>query len=84
MATQATLIIENFIVILVMKQIMIILNHISLNNGVRVHTGIKYYRITWKGLNLKIIIMLQWAKDSAEKQAGHFFDSRIKQISEFI
>ena len=49
------------------------------HNGVRVHTGIKYYRITGKTEN-KDYYNLQWAKDSAEKQAGHFFDCRTKQI----
>ena len=49
------------------------------SNGVRVHTGIKYYRITGKDCE-KDYYNLQWAKDSAEKQAGHFFDSRTNQI----
>ena len=49
------------------------------HNGVRVHTGIKYYRITGKTEN-KDYYNIQWAKDSAEKQAGHFFDSRTAQI----
>ena len=49
------------------------------SNGVRVHTGIKYYRITGKDCE-KDYYDLQWAKDSAEKQAGHFFDSRTAQI----
>ncbi|MBR3720470.1 MAG: DUF1957 domain-containing protein [Clostridia bacterium] len=49
------------------------------HNGVRVHTGIKYYRITGKTEN-KDYYNIQWAKDSAEKQAGHFFDCRTKQI----
>jgi len=49
------------------------------HNGVRVNTGIKYHRITSKG-EFKDYYNLQWAKDSAEKQAGHFFDSRVKQI----
>ncbi len=50
-------------------------------NGVRVNTGIKYYRITSKS-DFKDYYNLQWAKDSAEKQAGHFFDSRVNQINE--
>ena len=50
-------------------------------NGVRVNTGIKYHRITSKG-NFKDYYNLQWAKDSAERQAGHFFDSRVNQINE--
>ena len=49
------------------------------NNGVRVHTGIKYYRITGKTEN-KDYYNIQWAQDSAEKQAGHFFASRTSQI----
>ncbi len=49
------------------------------SNGTRVHTGIKYYRITGKDCP-KDYYNLQWAQDSAEKQAGHFFDSRVKQI----
>lgn len=50
------------------------------SNGARVHTGIKYYRITGK-TESKEYYNLQWAKDSAEKQAGHFLDSRISQIN---
>lgn len=50
------------------------------HNGVRVHTGIKYHRITGKDSE-KDIYHLQWAKDSAERQAGHFLDSRKKQIN---
>lgn len=49
------------------------------HNGVRVHTGIKYHRITGKTDN-KDIYDIQWAKDSAEKQAGHFLSSRTEQI----
>ena len=49
------------------------------HNGVRVHTGIKYHRITGKTDN-KDIYDIQWAKDSAERQAGHFLDSRNAQI----
>lgn len=40
-------------------------------NGVRVNTGIKYHRITSKG-EFKDYYNLQWAKDSAEKQARSF------------
>ena len=50
------------------------------HNGVRVHTGIKYYRITGK-TDFKDYYNIQWAKDSAEKQAGHFLDSRTNQIN---
>ncbi len=49
------------------------------HNGVRVHTGIKYHRITGKTDN-KDIYDIGWAKDSAEKQAGHFLNSRTSQI----
>ena len=49
------------------------------HNGVRVHTGIKYHRITGKTDN-KDIYDIQWAKDSAENQAGHFLNSRTSQI----
>ena len=51
------------------------------NNGARVDTGIKYYRITGK-TELKDYYDIQWAKDSVEKQAGHFLDCRTKQIEE--
>ena len=49
------------------------------HNGVRVHTGIKYHRITGD-TNDKDIYDVQWAKDSAERQAGHFLNSRTEQI----
>ena len=49
------------------------------HDGVRVNTGIKYHRITGKTDN-KDIYNIQWAKDSAEMQAGHFLDSRTAQI----
>ena len=49
------------------------------HNGVRVHTGLKYYRITSKNDN-KDYYNVRWAMDSAEKQAGHFLDCRVKQI----
>ena len=52
-------------------------------NGARVHTGIKYYRITGK-TEEKDYYEPQWAMDSAEMQAGHFYDSRTKQIRIFI
>ena len=50
------------------------------SNGARVNTGIKYYRITGKTEN-KDYYNVQWAHDSAEKQAGHFFDCRTAQIN---
>lgn len=49
------------------------------HNGVRVHTGIKYHRITGDTDN-KDIYDIQWAKDSAERQAVHFLNSRTEQI----
>ena len=49
------------------------------HDGVRVNTGIKYYRITGKS-GFKDYYNIQWAKDSVHKQAGHFFDSRNAQI----
>lgn len=51
------------------------------HNGVRVHTGIKYHRITGKTEH-KDYYDPQWAMDSVYKQAGHFFDCRQKQINE--
>jgi 1,4-alpha-glucan branching enzyme len=48
-------------------------------NGARVNTGIKYYRITGKDCS-KDYYDVQWAKDTAEKQAGHFMDCRTSQI----
>ncbi len=50
-------------------------------NGARVHTGIKYYRITSKDDN-KDYYNPVWAMDSAEMQAGHFLDCRVQQIDE--
>ena len=49
------------------------------HNGVRVHTGIKYHRITGD-TNDKDIYDIRWAQDSAEMQAGHFLNSRTTQI----
>ncbi len=49
------------------------------SNGARVHTGIKYYRITSKN-GEKDYYNPRWAMDTAEKQAGHFLDSRTAQI----
>ena len=50
------------------------------SNGVRVHTGIKYYRITSKS-DFKDYYNPRWAMDTAERQAGHFLDSRVNQIN---
>lgn len=49
-------------------------------NGVRVHTGIKYHKITGKGFE-KDIYDVEEAKNVAEMQAGHFMNSRIKQFT---
>ena len=49
------------------------------HNGVRVHTGIKYHRITGD-TDDKDIYDIRWAQDSAERQAGHFLNSRTEQI----
>ena len=51
------------------------------HNGVRVHTGIKYHRITGK-TEEKDYYNLEWAQDSINMQTGHFFDSRERQITE--
>ena len=50
------------------------------HNGVRVNTGIKYYRITGKD-GFKDYYDVNWAKDTAERQAGHFMDCRKTQIA---
>ena len=50
------------------------------SNGVRVSTGIRYHRITGN-TEYKDIYDLQWAQDTVEQQAGHFFDSRCAQIN---
>ncbi len=49
-------------------------------DGVRVPTGIKYYRITGN-TGEKDYYNPRWAMDSVEKQAGHFFDCRQAQIT---
>lgn len=49
-------------------------------DGVRVPTGIKYYRITGD-TGEKDYYNPRWAMDSVEKQAGHFFDCRQAQIT---
>ena len=51
------------------------------HNGVRVQTGIKYHRITGN-TEYKDYYNPRWALDSVEKQAGHFFDCRQKQITD--
>lgn len=49
-------------------------------DGVRVPTGIKYYRITGDA-GEKDYYNPTWAMDSIYKQAGHFFDCRQEQIT---
>ena len=48
-------------------------------DGVRINTGIKYYRITGTGNN-KEPYNAQWAKDRAADHAGNFMFNRQKQI----
>ena len=50
------------------------------HNGIRVNTGIKYYRITGKDCP-KDVYNIRWAQDSADKHAAHFLQSRITQIN---
>ena len=49
-------------------------------NGARVFTGIKYHRITGPS-NDKDYYDPQWARDTAEMQAGHFMNCRTEQIN---
>jgi 1,4-alpha-glucan branching enzyme len=48
-------------------------------DGVRINTGIKYYRITGTGNN-KEPYAPQWAKEKASQHAGNFMFNRQKQI----
>ncbi len=48
-------------------------------DGVRINTGIKYYRITGTGNNKEPYIP-QWAKDRAADHAGNFMFNRQRQI----
>jgi 1,4-alpha-glucan branching enzyme len=48
-------------------------------DGIRLDTGIKYYRITGKGDHKEIYIPL-WAEGKAETHAGNFIFNREKQI----
>ena len=48
-------------------------------DGVRINTGIKYYRITGKG-NHKEPYVPEWARDKAADHAGNFMFNREKQI----
>ncbi len=48
-------------------------------DGVRINTGIKYYRITGPG-NHKEPYVAQWARERAAQHAGNFLFNRQKQI----
>ncbi len=48
-------------------------------DGVRINTGIKYYRITGPGGH-KEPYMPEWARDKAAEQAGNFMFNREKQV----
>ncbi|MFA6216618.1 MAG: 1,4-alpha-glucan branching protein domain-containing protein [Candidatus Omnitrophota bacterium] len=48
-------------------------------DGVRINTGIKYYRITGTSM-LKEPYMPQWAADRAAEHAGNFMFNRQKQV----
>lgn len=49
-------------------------------DGIRIHTGIKYYRITGQGEE-KEPYNPGWAREKAAQHAGHFLHERIQQIS---
>lgn len=51
-------------------------------NGQRKNTGIKYHKITGKGLDLreKALYDPYWAKEKAAEHAGNFLHNRQKQI----
>jgi 1,4-alpha-glucan branching enzyme len=48
-------------------------------DGIRLDTGIKYYRITGKGEHKDVYIPV-WAEGKAETHAGNFMHNREKQI----
>ncbi|MCU0651097.1 MAG: DUF1957 domain-containing protein [Candidatus Omnitrophica bacterium] len=48
-------------------------------DGVRINTGIKYYRITGPSL-VKEPYMPEWARDTAASHAGNFMFNRQKQV----
>ncbi|GIM45074.1 hypothetical protein DNHGIG_06230 [Collibacillus ludicampi] len=48
-------------------------------DGIRVNTGIKYYRITGKG-DHKELYNPEWAREKAAIHAGHFLFNREKQV----
>ena len=47
--------------------------------GIRIDTGIKYYRITGKG-DHKEIYVPEWAERKAEAHADHFVAERVRQV----
>ncbi len=47
--------------------------------GIRIDTGIKYYRITGKG-DHKEIYVPEWAERKAEAHAEHFVAERVRQV----
>ncbi len=49
-------------------------------DGIRINTGIKYYRITGKNGEEKEIYDPVKAKERAKIHARHFYDARVKQI----
>lgn len=50
------------------------------SSGIRIDTGVKYYRITGR-TDHKELYMREWALDSVHKHAKHFRDSRVNQIN---
>jgi len=48
-------------------------------DGIRVDTGIKYYRITGAGKHKEPYVP-EWAEHKAAAHAGHFLSERIKQV----
>jgi 1,4-alpha-glucan branching enzyme len=47
--------------------------------GIRIDTGIKYYRITGKGEHKEIYVP-EWAERKAEAHASHFVAERVRQV----
>ncbi len=50
-------------------------------DGIRIHTGIKYHRITGKGSDHKEPYRRDWAMEKAARHAGHFLHCRQQQVS---
>ncbi|MFH1441233.1 MAG: 1,4-alpha-glucan branching protein domain-containing protein [Candidatus Omnitrophota bacterium] len=48
-------------------------------DGIRINTGIKYYRITGKDNNKEPYVS-EWAREKAAQQAGNFIFNRQKQV----